>query len=59
MKEFLRCHFMHSPVTVLERVSYKIETRRMRKFQQNRALVPSYIRWNSLLIFSLYRRTAT
>ena len=58
MKEIPRCHFVHSPVTILELAGYKNETRRKREFQQNWALAPSYIRWNSLLIFSLYGRTA-
>jgi hypothetical protein len=54
MKEIPQCRFMHSPVTVLKLDSYKTETRRKREFQQNWALAPSYIRWNSLLISSLY-----
>jgi hypothetical protein len=54
-----KCHFVHLPVTILELVSYKIATRTKHEFQQNWALAPSYIRWNSLLISSLYRRTST
>jgi hypothetical protein len=59
MKENPKCHFVHSPVTILELVGYKIATGSMRRFQQNWAFAPSYIRWNSLLISSLYSRTAT
>jgi hypothetical protein len=59
MKKNPKCHFVHSPVTILELVGYKIATRTKREFQQNWVLAPSYIRWNSLLIFSLYRGTAT
>jgi|GraSoiStandDraft_43_1057313.scaffolds.fasta_scaffold120189_2 hypothetical protein len=58
MKEFTRCHFVHLPVTILELASFKFVTRTTREFQQNWALSPSYIRRNSLLISSLYRRTA-
>jgi hypothetical protein len=54
MKKIPWCQFLHSPVTVLELVGYKTETRRKREFQQNWALAPSYIRWNSLLRSSLY-----
>jgi hypothetical protein len=54
-----KCHFVHSPGTILELVGYKIETRTKREFQQNRALAPSYIRWNCLLISSLYRGPAS
>jgi hypothetical protein len=53
-----KCHFLHLPVTILELVGYKIATGRKREFQPNWALAPSYVRWNSLLIFSLYRRTS-
>jgi hypothetical protein len=53
MKEFPQCHFMHSPVTVLELVGYKTDTRSNREFQQNWVLAPSYIQWNSLLISSM------
>jgi hypothetical protein len=59
MKEFPRCHFVHSPVTILKLASYKIETRTMREFQENWALAPSYIRWNSPFISSMYGTTAT
>jgi hypothetical protein len=59
MKEFPQYHFVLSPVTVLELAGYKFETRKKRELQQNWALVPSYIRWNSLLISSLYGRAAT
>jgi hypothetical protein len=54
-----KCHFLHLPVTILELVGYKIATGRKVEFQQNWALAPSYTRWNSLLISSLYRRTST
>jgi hypothetical protein len=59
MKKYPKCHFVHSPVTILELVGYKIATGTNHEFQQNWALAPSYIRWNSLLISSLYRRTST
>jgi hypothetical protein len=59
MKTFSRCHFVHSPVTILELAGYKIATGTKREFQQNWASAPSYIRWNSLLISSMYGGTAT
>lgn len=54
MKEIPQCQFTQSPVTVLELDGYKTETRKKRKSQQNWAFAQSYIRWNSLLISSLY-----
>jgi hypothetical protein len=59
MKTIPWCQFVHSPVTILELAGYKIATRTEREFQLKWALTPSYIRWNSLLISSLYGRTAT
>jgi hypothetical protein len=59
MKKNPKCHFVHSPVTILELVGYKIATRTKREFQQNWAPAPSYIRRNSLLISSMYTGTST
>ena len=59
MKVFPQCHFVRSPVTILELAGYKIATGTKREFQRNWALAPSYTRWNSLVISSLYRGTAT
>ena len=53
------CHFLHLPVTILELVGYKFATGRKDEFEQYWALAPSYTRWNSLLISSLYRRIST
>jgi hypothetical protein len=55
MKQIPQFHFVHFPVTVLELVCYKNGTRTRDKSEQNRALAPSYTRWNCLLKSSLYR----
>lgn len=58
MKEFPQCHFVQFPVTVLELLGSKTVTRTNEEPQQNRAFVPSYIRWNCLLISSYHRGDA-